>query len=132
MKKILSGFLLFALFGCGGFIQNENGSEYIVKLESEPIGCVFLYKLESDVSVYDMDDARRYLENRIADQARPGNAYWITSQRTRPNEWVVFGPERAFILNANVYECPNVRNIKTVDNSNYNAPMPMNVYGITY
>lgn len=114
MKKYLGLFLgLFALCGCGGYIKNENGSEYIKQLDGEPIGCVFLYKLESEVSVYDADDARRYLENRIADQARPGNAYWLVSQRTRPNEWVLFGPERAFVLAANVYECPNLHAVKT-------------------
>ena len=112
---------LFALGGCSGFVKNENGSEYIKQLDGEPIGCTFLYKLESEVSVYDQDDARRYLENRIADQARPGNAYWIVSQRTKPNEWVIFGPERAFVLAANVYDCPNVRNVRTTKSS---EPMP--------
>ena len=122
MKK----YLLMALFagilsGCGGYIQNENGSENIKQLDAEPIGCTFLYKLESEVSVYDQADARRYLENRIADQARPGNAYWIVSQRTRPNEWVIFGPERAFVLTANVYDCPNLESVKTARSGD---PMP--------
>lgn len=114
MKKIFAlMFVLTTLSGCGGLVKNQNGSENLVKLTAEPVGCTFLYKIESEVSVYDIDDARRYLENRIVDQARPGNAYWITSQRTKPNEWVVFGPERAFILVANVYDCPNVGVVKT-------------------
>lgn len=113
MKKILSIFAVLAVTACGGMIKNENGSEYLTQLDAEPIGCTFLYKIESEVSVYDADDARRYLENRIADQARPGNAYWITSQRTRPNEWVIFGPERSFILVANVYDCPHPRSVRT-------------------
>lgn len=114
MKKALAVCsLMLALSACGNMIKNENGSEYLTQLEAEPIGCTFLYKIESEVSVYDADDARRYLENRIADQARPGNAYWITSQRTRPNEWVIFGPERAFILVANVYDCPHPRSVRT-------------------
>ena len=114
MKKALAVCsLMLALSACGNMIKNENGSEYLTQLEAEPIGCTFLYKIESEVSVYDADDARRYLENRIADQARPGNAYWITSQRTRPNEWVIFGPERAFILVANVYDCPHPRSVHT-------------------
>lgn len=107
MKKIFGLFIiLFSLVSCGGLIKNENGSENLIQLDSEPVNCTFLYKIESEVSVYDVADARRYLENRIVDQARPGNAYWITSQRTKPNEWVIFGPERAFVLVANVYECP--------------------------
>jgi hypothetical protein len=133
MKKILlfvSG--LFLLTACDGLIKNKNGSEYLVQLDSEPVGCIYLYKLESEVSVYDANDARRYLENRIADQERPGNAYWITSQRTKPNEWVLFGPERAFILNANVYECPNPRSIKTVNGNESQPASSAQVYGVTY
>ena len=103
MKKFFAFMAIMLLAACGGMIKNENGSEFIKQLDAEPIGCTFLYKLESEVSVYDADDARRYLENRIADQARPGNAYWIVSQRTKPNEWVIFGPERSFVLVANVY-----------------------------
>lgn len=117
MKKALAVCsLLLALSACGNMIKNENGSEYLTQLEAEPIGCTFLYKIESEVSVYDADDARRYLENRIADQARGGNAYWITSQRTRPNEWVIFGPERSFILVANVYDCPYPNKARTAKN----------------
>ncbi len=132
MKKIFILVLALVLVGCGNMVKNENGSEYLVQLDSEPIGCVYLYKLESEVSVYDTDDARRYLENRIADQSRPGNAYWITSQRTRPNEWVVFGPERAFVLNANVYDCPNPKNIKTAKSAKTSPSQPADMYGIMY
>lgn len=113
MKCFFAIFTILLLAACGGLIKNENGSQYLVQLDAEPIGCTFLYKLESEVSVYDADDARRYLENRIVDQVRPGNSYWIVSQRTKPNEWVIFGPERAFILTANVYDCPNLQNIRT-------------------
>lgn len=114
MKKTLVFCSLFlALVACGGMIKNQNGSQYLTQLDAEPIGCTFLYKIESEVSVYDVDDARVYLENRIVDQARPGNAYWITSQRTRPNEWVIFGPERTFVLVANVYDCPHPNSVRT-------------------
>ncbi len=124
--------MMLALAGCGGMIKNENGSEYLTQLDAEPIGCTFLYKLESEVSVYDSDDARRYLENRIVDQARPGNAYWITSQRTRPNEWVLFGPERSFILVANVYDCPHPRSVRTAkDGGRATIAMPVQMYGNT-
>ncbi len=113
MKKIFAVLSVLSLAACGGLIENKNGSEYLTQLDAEPIGCTFLYKLESEVSVYDANDARRYLENRIVDQARPGNAYWITSQRTKPNEWVIFGPERAFVLVANVYDCPYPNHVRT-------------------
>ena len=56
MKKLIAiCSLLFALGACGGLIENENGSEYLTQLEAEPIGCTFLYKIESEVSVYDAD-----------------------------------------------------------------------------
>lgn len=112
-KKYTFSLLFLGLAACGGMIKPEEGSQYLRQLEAEPIGCTFLYKIESEVSVYDADDARTYLENRIVDQARPGNAYWITSQRTRPNEWVIFGPERSFILVANVYDCPHPNSVRT-------------------
>jgi hypothetical protein len=132
MKKMFGLLLVLCLCACGGYIKNHNGSEYLVQLEAEPMGCIYLYKLESEVSVYDADDARRFLENRIADQARPGNAYWITSQRTRPNEWVVFGPERAFVLAANVYDCPDPRNIKTAGGTQSAPSDYADMYGVTY
>lgn len=113
MKKVFLLLMLLGLTSCGGMIKNENGSQFLVKLDSEPIGCTFLYKLETEVSVYDADDARRFMENKIVDQARSGNSYWITSMRTKPNEWVIFGPERSFVIVANVYDCPNPRNVRT-------------------
>ena len=120
--------VMLGLAACGGMIKNENGSEFITQLDAEPIGCTYLYKLETEVSVYDAQDARRYMENRIADQARPGNAYWITSQRTRPNEWVIFGPERTFILAANVYDCPHPDNVRTArDGGTPNIAYPVAV-----
>ena len=133
MKKIFALLVFCLLAGCGGLIKNENGSQYLVKLDAEPICCTYLYKLESEVSVYDADDARRYLENRIVDQARPGNAYWITSQRTKPNEWVIFGPERSFVLVANVYDCPHPNNVRTAkDGGAQTVSVPVVASGCAY
>jgi hypothetical protein len=106
MKKFLVIPLLLALVACGGWIKPEAGSENLTRLESEPTNCQFMYRLEVEVSVYHRDDAERYLRNRIVDQHRRGNAYHIVSQHTRPNQWVLFGPERAFVISANVYDCP--------------------------
>ena len=45
MKKVFGFFaLLLTLTSCGGFIKNENGSEHLVQLTSEPVNCTFLYK----------------------------------------------------------------------------------------
>lgn len=134
MKKFFAIFaVLLSIAACGNMVKNENGSQYLVQLDAEPIGCTFLYKLESEVSVYAAEDARRYLENRIVDQARPGNAYWITSQRTKPNEWVIFGPERAFVLVANVYDCPHANNVRTArDGGAATVSVPAVSGGCTY
>jgi len=112
MKKLLTLALTLALVSCGGMITPEPGSQHIVRLEGEPIGCAFLYRIEIEASVFDVRDAEQYLRNRIVDQQRRGNAYWIISQRTRPNEWVIFGPERSFIIGANVYDCPDPHNVQ--------------------
>jgi hypothetical protein len=124
--------LIPALAACTTTIKSEKGADRLVQVQDEPIGCQFLYKLESEVSVYNAEDARRYLENRIADQARRGNAYWITSMRTRPNEWVVFGPERAYVLIANVYRCPEPNNIVTGKGLGTEQSSSAYMYGTVY
>ena len=106
MKKFLAMPLMLALVACGGWVKPEHGSEKLVRLVEEPTGCEFLYRMEVEVSVYDQRDAEQYLRNRIAEQQRRGNSFHVVSQRTRPNEWVIFGPEQSFILGANVYDCP--------------------------
>jgi len=103
--------------GCSGLVKPEHGSEALVAIDAEPIGCLFLYKLEAETAVYDQRDAEQYLRNRIIDQSRRGNVYWIVSERTRPNEGAVFGPEKSFVMTANVYDCPNAMNVFTKKNS---------------
>lgn len=106
-------FAMFVLVGCGGYVKNENGSENLKKLEHEPVGCVFLYKIESTASVYNQDDAYRYLENRIAEQSNSGNVYWIVNEKIKSNPGAIFGPKNSFIFAANVYDCPNPEKVKT-------------------
>ena len=106
MKKIFTLFLLSGLFACTNLVERHPDAKHLVQLRDEPIGCQFLYRLEVDTLVYSREDAIRYLENRILDQARRGNAYWLVSIRTRPREWRFFGQERSFVMLANVYRCP--------------------------
>ena len=105
MKKVLFLTCAVALAACANTIDANPGTEYIRKLDSEPSNCRFLYKLESESSVYDRDDAERFLKNRINEQLQKGNAFWIVSERTRENPGAFFGPKKAFVLTANVYEC---------------------------
>lgn len=112
MRKILLlSVVCISVAACGGLVKNKNGSEFLTRLDKEPISCTFLYKIQTDVSVYNIEDARRFLENSIVEKTVSGNAYWITSQTTKQNDWVFFGPERSFILNANVYDCPHLQKI---------------------
>jgi hypothetical protein len=110
MKK-LAVFLL--LSACTGLIQQKPEAKLLVRLRDEPIGCQFLYRLEVDALVYSQEDAVTYLENRIVDQARKGNSYWIVSIRTDPKEWKFFGEDRSYILTSNVYRCPESANVIT-------------------
>lgn len=116
MKNIflLCGIML-SVVACGGLVKNKNGSEFLTRLDKEPIGCTFLYKIQTDVSVYNIEDAHRYMENAIVEKAISGNAYWITSQTTKQNDWVIFGPERSFVLNANVYNCPHLAQLPKME-----------------
>lgn len=116
MKNVflLCGIML-SVAACGGLVKNKNGSEFLTRLDKEPIGCTFLYKIQTDVSVYNIEDAHRYMENAIVEKAITGNAYWITSQATKQNDWVIFGPERSFVLNANVYNCPHLAQLPKME-----------------
>ena len=113
MKKILTILCPAALAACSGFIEPRPETKYLRQLRDEPIGCAFLYKLEVDALVYDRDDAVQYLENRIVDQSKKGNAYWMVSIRTSPREWKFFGEDRSYIITANVYKCPDPLNVIT-------------------
>jgi len=105
MKKIIFVPCVAILAACANTVTLNPEAEYIRKLDAEPVGCTFLYKLESESSVYDRDDAERFLKNRIAEQTHKGNAFWIVSERTRENPSAVFGPKKSFVFTANVYEC---------------------------
>ncbi|MFQ6778128.1 MAG: hypothetical protein ACLRFI_02430 [Alphaproteobacteria bacterium] len=108
MKKafcLVAGLVCMA--GCTS-INNENGSEFLVQLKSEPTSnCEFLYKITTDASVYSQEDAVRMMENKIIEQENPGNAYLIVSNQTKQNDWVMFGPEYKYILVAKVFDCKN-------------------------
>ena len=110
MKKCLKfGLVALALVGCGGYVKTEKGAENLVRLDVEPKGCKFLYTVQAEASYYEISDAYRYLENRIAVQSNGNaNAYLVTKKETKQNEWVMFGPEHSYAFEAKVYHCPNL------------------------
>ena len=111
MRRII--LFALALSACSGIVERNPATENLTQLKDEPIGCKFLYRLEVDALVYNQEDAIVYLENRIVDQARKGNAYWLVSIRTSAKEFKLFGEDRSYIITANVYNCPNHANIVT-------------------
>ncbi|MCL2017958.1 MAG: hypothetical protein FWG80_04285 [Alphaproteobacteria bacterium] len=111
-------FLLLAICpvlitGCGSWVKPAPGSEALVRIDAEPIGCNFLYKIDSEVTAYKESDAEQYLRNRIVDRLQGGNVYWVISQRTRPNDGNIVSPRQSFLLTANVYDCPDPNNVQT-------------------
>ena len=98
--------ILIILSACSGKMERKPAAENLLQLDSEPIGCRYLYKLDVEAEVFNRNDAVIYLENRIAEQNSFGNAYWITNMETKSNDWSFFGKDRAFVIKANVYNCP--------------------------
>lgn len=109
MKKCLKiGLVVLALVGCGGYVKNEGGSENLVRLDTEPKDCKMLYKMQTVASYYEIADAYRYLENNIAARGDDANAYFVEKWKTKQNDWTMFGPERSYVFDVKVYNCPNL------------------------
>ena len=106
MKKLfLFGFVCL-LAACNHTINPEGNSDKLVLSDTEPKGCVYLYKMDADASFYSHDDAVQYLKNRIAGQNKTGNVFWLEKDKKEQNSWVMFGPEYKYSMTARVYNCP--------------------------
>ena len=109
MKKYLKfGLIALVLVVCGGYVKNQGGSENLVRFDTEPTGCKMLYKMQTSASYYEIADAYRYVENTIVERGTNANAYWVENQTTQQNDWTMFGPERSFVFDVRVYNCPNL------------------------
>ena len=106
MKKILLSLMFLTLAGCNNTVKPENSSDNLVLVKQEPKGCVFLYKMNADASFYSHDDAVQYVKNRIMEQPKQGNVFWLEKDEKQQNSWVMFGPEYKYIMTARVYNCP--------------------------
>ena len=105
MKKIFLICFVGALAACTHAIKPENNSDSLMMVKSVPSNCVYLYKLDAEASVYSHDDAIQYLKNRIAEQNKTGNVFWLERDETVQNTWVMFGPEYKYLMTARVYDC---------------------------
>ena len=56
LGKNIGGFV--SGIGTGGTLMGV--AKKLKQLDSEPVGCVYLYKVETQISVYDSQDARRW------------------------------------------------------------------------
>ena len=105
MKKFIIFSVCLLLAACTNTIKPENDSDKLTQLKSEPINCVYLYKINVESAVYSHDDAVQYLKNRIAEQKKTGNAFWVEKDEKQQNSWVMFGPEYKYLMTARVYDC---------------------------
>jgi predicted methyltransferase len=103
MKKLL---LVLLLAACVSGVEKNPETEHLIQLNDEPVGCVLTQRIEVDAHVRNRSDAVQFLENRIVSQPRPGNAYWITQMRIAPQSGINWTGGHSYIINANVYRCP--------------------------
>ncbi len=109
MKKILMIGFVAMLAACTNTVKPEYEKDNLVQLKQEPRNCTYLYKLNADASVYSHDDAIQYLKNRIAEQNKSGNAFWLEKDEKQQNDWVMFGPEHRYVMTARVYDCASLK-----------------------
>ncbi len=112
MKKLLMILPVIFITACSSFVESKNGADTLIELDGAPENCTFSYKIKTSVAVYSKEDAIRYLRNTIVDNDKPGNAFWIVTEKTELNEGAIFGPDETFIMNTNIYNCPEFDNIK--------------------
>lgn len=102
MKKILTLSSLIVLAACATSTDAGSG---LVRLDSEPKNCEFLYTLDSTVTNYKLSDAYEYLEKTILEQEKIGDSYYIVKQDITEKTDTFFGPDKTFKFKVKVYSC---------------------------
>ena len=102
MKKILTLSSLIVLAACATSTDAGSG---LVRLDSEPKNCEFLYTLDSTVTNYKLSDAYEYLEKTILEQEKIGDSYYIVKQDVSEIPDAIFGPKNTFKFKVKVYNC---------------------------
>ena len=102
MKKIMFLMLVLPLAGC---IKSEKPDNGLVRLDSIPQDCEFLYEIKSQFSGYSPEDAYDFVEKRIVEENGFGDSYYIASEDVIENEGAIFGPKNTYKLKAMVYNC---------------------------
>lgn len=100
MKKAVC--LMCLLSACATMTGAGNG---LTRLNQEPKNCEFLYTLNSNATVYDIDDAYEYLENNILEQEKLGDSYLIVKEDIASNPSAILGPKNIYKFKVKVYNC---------------------------
>ena len=100
MKKAFC--LMFLLSACATMTDAGSG---LNRLKQEPKNCEFLYTMNSSATVYDIDDAYKYLENNILEQEKLGDSYLIVKEDTSRNPSAILGPKNTYKFKVKVYNC---------------------------
>lgn len=102
MKKILYFIFVLVCTSCAWSTKEGYG---LVKLDSEPKDCEFLYEIKSDFTGYSEQDAFDFVEKRIVEENAFGDTYYIVKQDVVENEDAIFGSKNTYKLKAKVYSC---------------------------
>jgi len=102
MKKYTAIISLIVLSACATATDAGTG---LIRLDSEPKNCEFLYTLDSSVTNYNLSDAYEYLEKTILEQEKIGDSYYVVKQDVSEIPDAIFGPKNTFKFKVKVYNC---------------------------
>lgn len=102
MKKYMLLVSLVALSACATTTDAGTG---LVRLDSEPKNCEYLYTLDSSATNYKLTGAYEYLEKTILEQEKIGDSYYIVKQDITEIPDTFFGPDKTFKFKVKVYDC---------------------------
>lgn len=92
----------FCLAACAASTDAGTG---LTRLIQEPKDCTFLYTITSDVTNYSKEDVYNYLEQKILNQQKQGDSYYIVNESISDNIGAIFGPKHTYNLKVKVYNC---------------------------
>jgi hypothetical protein len=102
MKKYMILASLVFLSACATTTEAGSG---LVKLDTEPKDCEYLYTLDSSATNYKLTGAYEYLEKTILEQEKVGDSYYIVKQDISEIQDAIFGPDKTFKFKVKVYNC---------------------------
>ena len=103
MKKITISFCAL-LAACATSTGAGTG---LTRLTEEPKDCTFLYTMTSDITNYSKEDVYNYLEQKILNQQKVGDSYYIVKESIADNIGAIFGPQHTYNIKVKVYNCKN-------------------------